>query len=119
MANENIFAAVEALGDQILQYKRYAEDQDAQIKYLNHEIKEYQSIVCELERELKEERERAELMQRNAFMPCVNCAYFDIVDGVRKCFKWGRHFPEGGIADPLFFGCNKWESRAGVRNGKT
>ncbi len=63
MVNENIYAAIEALGDQILQYKRYAEDQDAQIDYLKHEVKEYQGIVCSLERELNEARAQIERMR--------------------------------------------------------
>lgn len=63
MRNENIYAAVEALGEQILQYKRYAEEQDAQIKYLEQEVKEYQGICCSLERELEDARKQIERMR--------------------------------------------------------
>lgn len=120
MDNINVITILNALADQLQRAKLQNEELTAQNEEYKHDNKELYGFICNLEKELADKdaiiaRLEGELKKAEGArqIPCVNCASFDIVDGVRKCFKWGKHFPDGGIADPLYFSCSKARSRAG------
>lgn len=62
MDNTRLLTVIEELGEAIQQYKAAREDSNAEIDYLRHELKEHQSIIVDLEKELaKKDAEIARL----------------------------------------------------------